>query len=280
MCVQCGGDLKTGKVRQSGQVLGGFQPGPAPEVNCPFCNQKIQANLQRCPKCGGDLIQKAAPAAPPPLVPPAKTKPPIWMIAGGIALLLLCCSIVGAVAILGARTTDKRGQVESVYWQRSIEIMEIRPANKSNWQDSLPGDAKNISCSEKLRDTRSSPAPGAVEVCGEPYTVDKGNGAGEVVQDCKYEIYDQYCNYTVQEWQVVNSAQADGSDLYPVWPILTLRTDQREGGRSESYQVDFSADGNNYQYHPGSESEFSQFEIGSEWTLKVNTFGGLNEVVP
>ena len=286
VCIQCGGDLKTGKVRQSGQVIGGFQPGPAPEISCPFCNEKIQANVQRCPKCGGDLTRKAAEAAAlkPPLnsPPPAsiKAKTPIWMIVSGIILLLLCCCAIGVFAFFSTRTTDKSGQVESVSWQRSIEIMEIRPVNKSDWQDSLPSEAKNVSCSEKLRETSNSPAPNSREVCGEPYTVDKGNGSGEVVQDCKYEIYAQYCSYTVPEWQVVDSAQASGSDLYPTWPILTLRTDQREGGRSESYEVNFSADGQIYPYNPSSESEFSQFDIGSTWTLKVNTFGAVNQVVP
>ncbi|MBK8794117.1 MAG: zinc ribbon domain-containing protein [Holophaga sp.] len=158
-CIQCGGDLKTGKIRQSGQVHRRFQPGPAPEMSCPFCSTKIPANLQRCPKCGGDLTQKAAPAAPPPLVPPAKTKTPIWMIAGGIALLLLCCSIVGAVAILGARTTDKRGQVESVYWQRSIEIMEIARQTKATGKTACPGMPKHFLLRKAARYPQQ-PSPG------------------------------------------------------------------------------------------------------------------------
>lgn len=278
ICTQCGGDLKTGAVRQAGQVVGAYQAGPAPDIACPFCQAKIKATVQRCPNCGGDLTQKSAPKPPP--APAAKAKMPIWLIIAGVAFLLICCVSIGFFAVLNGRTTDTRGEVQSVYWQRSIEIMEIRPAQRSAWQDQLPGDAANVSCSEKMRSTSDSPSGNSKEVCGEPYTVDQGNGTGKVVQDCHYEIYDQYCNYTVKEWQVVDSATSSGNDLFPTWPDLSLRGDQREGSRAENFTVDFSAGGKVYEYHPGNETEFGQYTPGSQWTLKINTFGNVNEVVP
>ncbi len=276
-CVQCGGDLKSGAVRQGGQVVGAYQTGPAAEINCPHCNAKISAGVQRCPNCGGDLAPKAAPV---PAAPAAKAKTPIWLIVAGALLLLVCCFAVGTFAVLSTRTSDVHAQVQSVAWERSIEIMEMRPAKKSDWQDRLPSEAANVSCSEKLRETSNNPAPNSKEVCGTPYTVDQANGSGKVVQDCQYEIYDQFCNYTVQEWQAVDKATASGSDLSPAWPTLSLRSTQREGSRAESYQVEFSAGGKTYQYNPANESEFSQFDPGSQWTLKVNSFGGINSVTP
>ncbi len=276
-CAQCGGDLKSGTARQAGQVMGAHQVAPIPDITCPFCKATIKADAQRCPNCGGDLTHPAA--ALPQAAEPAK-KRPIWLYIAAALLVVVCCGAIGMFGLLSLRTSDVRGQVQSVAWQRSIEIMEQRPAEKSDWQDQIPAGAKTVSCSEKLRETSKNPAPNSKEVCGTPYTINQGNGAGQVVQDCEYQIYDQYCNYTVLEWQVVDKAVAQGSDLRPAWPTLSLGSGQKEGSRSEAYKVEFSANGQIYSYQPADLNEFSRFVPGSTWTLKVNTFGAVNSVSP
>jgi len=74
---------------------------------------------------------------------------------------------------------------------------------------------------------------------------------------------------------VVDEAVAQGNDLNPQWPNLSLWSDQREGSRAEEYVVTFRADdkAETYTYDVDSASEFSRFDVGSYWTLKVNTFG-------
>ena len=75
---------------------------------------------------------------------------------------------------------------------------------------------------KKFAGRRTNREPNALEVCGTPYTVDKGTGYGEVVQDCVYQIMDNMCEYTVIEWQQVDQVVEEGNDLQPIWPALAL----------------------------------------------------------
>jgi hypothetical protein len=101
-----------------------------------------------------------------------------------------------------------------------------------------------------------------------------------VVKDCEYKIYDQWCTYTVDEWTVVDSRVAQGSDYNPYWPELNLYSGQREGERLEKYQVLFSTDDKDYTYQLNSPADFAKFTKGSQWKLKINTFGNVNGVEP
>ncbi len=277
ICVQCGGDLKEGAAREAGKVLGALKTEAAPDITCPFCSSKIKADSQRCPNCGGDLVQRkeqtTAPAAAP-------QKMPLWAIIALGVFFLACCGAIGIYTVLSARTSDVKGTVQSVAWQRTIPILEERPAKKEDWEENLPSGAENVSCSDRYRETSSLPAPKSTEVCGTPYTVDQGSGTGKVVQDCEYRVYDSYCEFTLLEWQAVDQVVAQGNDLQPDWPALNLQTGQREGDRSEQYQVVFAAGGQSYDYTVADAATFAQFTPGSQWTLKINTFGVLTGVEP
>ena len=276
-CVQCGGNLVDGEARQAGQVLGAHRDLPAAEKECPFCDTKIPANSQRCPNCGGDLAPKPAKPAEGPK-PAAKF--PRWLMILGAALVVLCCGAAALFAILSGQTEAVQGRVETVAWERSIDILEERLVSEADWVENVPSDAQNVSCQDKHRETVDNPVSNSVEVCGTPYTVDKGSGVGEVVQDCVYEVYESYCDYEVLQWTVVTQTTVSGSDLQPYWPDLSLMSTQREGEAHETYTVVFSVNGKRYNYGPGDAAEFSQFRPGSEWTLKVNPFGGVNAVEP
>jgi hypothetical protein len=84
----------------------------------------------------------------------------------------------------------------------------------------------------------------------------------------------------VTEWKDVDKAVAKGNDLNPKWPEARLRAGQREGKRTEDYNVLFKGDGAEHTYTTEKASEFSRFTAGSKWVLKVNTFGTVNEVTP
>jgi DNA-directed RNA polymerase subunit RPC12/RpoP len=276
-CVQCGGNLAEGAQRQAGQVLGAHRDMPAAEVVCPFCESKIPANSQRCPNCGGDLAPKPVKPAE---APRAAAGMPKWMMILGAVALVLCCAAAAVFAALSLRTEEVVGRVEDVSWERSIEILEQRLVEKGDWDENIPAEAQNVTCQDRHRETRDSPAPNSVEVCGTPYTVDTGSGVGEVVQDCVYEVYDSYCEYEVLQWAVVNQTSAAGVDLQPYWPDLSLTSVQRQGDGHETYSVFFNADGKRYTYSPGDAGEFSQYQPGSEWTLQVNAFGSVTSVEP
>jgi membrane protease subunit (stomatin/prohibitin family) len=275
LCIQCGGDIQAGLARQAGEVLGAYKTTPAPDKPCPFCNQPVKANAQRCPNCGGNLVETTQPTPPPAA---ASKKNPIWLIIGGIALGMVCLASIIAFIVMSSRTNDVMASVSGIQWQLTIDILEKQPLQKSAWNEDVPSQAQSMSCRDEYKETSNNPAPNATEVCGTPYTIDVGSGAGKVVQDCKYLVYASYCDFTILDWTVVNTAVAQGHDNSPQWPLTSLQAGQQEGDRHEAYQVTFEADGQTYSYSPVDSAEFSQFDLGSQWILSINTFGDIKDI--
>ena len=275
LCIQCGGDIEAGLARQAGEVLGAYETAPVPDKPCPFCNQPVKANAQRCPNCGGNLLESTQLAATPAAVSKKNT---ILLIIGGIALGVLCLASVIAFIVMSNRTNDVTASVSGMQWQLSIDILEKQPVQKSAWNEDVPAQAQDVACQDEYKETSDIPAPNSTEVCGTPYTIDVGSGAGKVVQDCEYRIYASKCNFTILDWIVVNTAVAQGRDNSPQWPLPNFLAGQQEGNRHEAYQVTFDADGQTYSYTPVDIAEFSQYDIGSQWILGINTFGDIKDI--
>ncbi len=280
VCAQCGGDLTDGQRRVAGQVIGAFAATSQPlaPIKCPSCGTENPAANQNCSACGAAL----KPGPVPPSVTakpaagaksPARVKPWIWIPI--LAFFLLCCG-VGAFLLL--RTDSRVGVVQDATWERSIAIEALRDVTREAWRDELPQGAQPLSCSQELRQTSQEPVANAREVCGEAYTRDLGNGAAEVVQDCVYEVYDDYCKYTAEEWQNVDSAVAQGRDLNPYWPQVQVAAKQREGARTEKYLVYFQTDSGVLEFTTDDEALFLQLQPGTEWQLKVNGLGAIVSV--
>lgn len=269
ICTQCGGDLKEGKKRQAGQVVGGFQAGEGSKTLCPNCKTENPANAQICAKCGAPLN-----AAVKPEEPAKKGLSLGCLIALGIAGLLVIIGIITLISI-GAKKTDLVGSLSGANWERTIAVEQYGPVQKDDWQDQVPSNAVMGSCSDRVRETSDSPSGNSVEVCGAPYTVDKGNGVAEVVQDCKYEIYDSYCSYTIDEWNSGTDQVAQGSGLSVYWPDFSPDTTHRERSRSERYTLHFNANGKDYSYETSDYQLYQQAQPGSRWKLTVNGFGSV-----
>ena len=269
-CSQCGGDLMAAQARRAGRVLGAHRTDPAPDVKCPACGIDNPAGAAKCKQCGSPMT-----AAPKPASRAASAR------SGGIGIV----GVVALVAIAGlfillTRTSDTSARVSAVNWERSIQVMELRPVEHQDWKDLVPSDARLGQCTEKVRRTQADSAPNAEKVCGTPYAIDQGDGSAKVVQDCQYNVKDQWCAYTVNEWMSVDAVVARGDDLQPAWPEPALAAGQREGERADKYEVVFSADGKGYRYAVTTAEEFARFAIGSLWTLKVNGLGGVTDAQP
>ncbi len=275
LCIQCGGDIQAGLARQAGGVLGAYDATAAPDKPCPFCGQPVKAGAQRCPNCGGNLIQAAAQPIP---ATQATKKFPVWLIIGGIVLGVLCLGSVIAFAIMGSRTHELTGTVTDRHWELSIEILAKQPVEKKAWENEVPSGAQNITCKDEYKETSTIPVPNATEVCGTPYTMDTGSGAGKVVQDCEYRVYASYCSYSIQDWVVINTVAAQGSDGSPQWPATNLQAGQQEGSRQEAYRVTFEADGQTYAYSAHDLAEYTQLDPGSQWVLNINAFGQVKDI--
>jgi DNA-directed RNA polymerase subunit RPC12/RpoP len=273
-CSQCGGDLREGVARTGGEVLGAHRRQAAPDVTCEACGTANRATALRCAQCGAVLPRpQAAPKAA--AVPARKGVSPV--VYAVIGLVVLACIAFAALAL---RTQEVVGRVTGVSWERSIAIEAFVPVERDDWWDEIPEGAVLGRCTERVRHVQDEPAANAERVCGTPYTVDQGSGFGEVVQDCEYQVYEDWCEYTVDEWQAVDEIVVEGTDFSPIWPQLTLSQDQRAGEEAEEYQCIFDSDGERYVYNTDDVAEFAQCTVGSRWILEVNSFGAVVGIAP
>jgi hypothetical protein len=199
----------------------------------------------------------------------------VLFIAGGV-LLLICA----AIYFLFMRTSAIVGTVTEAHYTRSFVIEAIVPVQSEDWANELPSDAYNLSCREEVSVVQSEPpASGRYEeVCGTPYNVDTGGGFAEVVQDCEYQVYEDYCSYTLDAWVPVATVEQEWGGLDV--PLPPLKSDQRFGERSGYYQCEFDVNGAEYTYTTDLVELIGQCQLGSQWTLEINSLGAVVSITP
>jgi hypothetical protein len=273
VCNKCGGDLVEGMKRESGRVVGAYKTGPVAMIACPHCGEDNPETEMTCANCGGSLAQMKPPEAQTVGVPQSSSKTRLWIIIAVVVALVIAC---GAYFFFANRTQATNGLVDNVGWERSVPVEALLPVDHEGWQDEIPTEAIVKTCAEEVRSIQSNPAPNSAEVCGTPYTVDSGSGFAEVVQDCEYEVYESFCTFTLDEWQVVDVVVAGGSDYSPVWPEPVLEEGQRVAEEwEETFTIIFVSGEEIYRYTTTDINLFQAAQLGSEWTLNINTFGNL-----
>ena len=280
-CSNCLGDLTDAAAREQGKVLGKHEKEAKPDVACPYCGTMNPATAVKCANCSANLEKPQARPRPQPR-PTAKpaTRQRQGMGVAGIVIIVAVIALCIFLASLLLRTDDVIGRVSTVEWSRSVMVEGLVPVERSDFLADIPEGVAYSDCRQELHHVQDFPAPDAREVCGTPYTVDTGTGVGEVVQDCRYEVYEDYCTFYVDEWQQVDVVTVTGTDFTPLWPQPQLTVDQRLGGQEEQYTVIFQGDGERYTYTTSSLERYTQFAIGSEWVLQVNQLGGVMSVAP
>ena len=281
-CTNCMADLSEGVARQAGQTIGAHRDKAVPDITCPNCNSSNPGTATTCANCLAPLRSASVgiAAAPAPSRAPAATgQGNTLLMVGAIGLFLVACI---AFFVLSQRTTEVVGTVQSVEWERSIPILALGPVEYDTWWDRVPQDGEILMCEDRLRYTSTEPDPTllSIEVCGTPYTVDQGNGFGEVVQDCEYEVFDDWCEYVVDEWKQVDVVTAGGDSFAVYWPETPTSAEFRTGDTSEQYSVQFRADGATYSYSTRNLSEFESVQSSERWILDVNTFGSVVAISP
>jgi ribosomal protein L40E len=302
-CTQCGADLSSAEARERGQILGAHRSGPAGQIACPQCGALNSAAATKCSQCSAPL-PRAEPSPPQPVRQTARRATPrasqpstrrtfrpstpqasqpsqpsgvsaVISKVGvlGILAIVLLALVACAACLMIARCTPQEelvGQVQSVGWTRTIQIEELQQVTREDWRDRIPAGAQLGQCTSRKHHTQDNPAPNATEVCGTPYTVNTGSGYGEVVQDCVYDVYADWCRYATEEWTVTDSVVLSGNDMNPRWPNPNLGSRERERERQESYQVVFDTPKGEYTYTTSDLDRFLPCQVGSRWTLRVN----------
>ena len=265
-----------------------------PDIHCPFCGTRNRATEDLCKKCGGDLswggkerqvggrvrtVTEAQAERPPATAAPEEKKrkaPALAIIIISLALIVGCVALL----VMLLSTDDVTATVSDVQWERSVAVEAYTTVTGTDWWDEIPANADITSCSMVYRYTSDTPQVNATEVCGDPYVEDTGTGVGEVVQDCTYDVYDDYCEYTAMAWVVVDTVTESGRNLSPAWPTLNLQSGQREGERSEAYIINFRDGGDTYRFTTTNAQLFTRADIGSRWTLQINQLGGVQSIEP
>ena len=271
-----------------------------PDKHCPYCGTRNLADSLVCRQCSADLTvgAKSRPSgmavgedAQPTeyeiddsTLPPEQTRATKPLSRKVLLILMLViliiCGYFAWNTIRANRTKDIKATVVSTAWERTMAIEAYTTVTESDWLSDIPSGASAYNCSSQLRDTSDTYLPGSVENCSEPYTVDTGTGIGEVVQDCVYEIYEDYCDYETMAWVMADTVTTQGTDVYATWPDPNLTQSQRISGRSESYTIYFDANGQSYILRTSDYEVFQQATPGSTWKLAVNKQGDVRKAEP
>lgn len=167
-----------------------------------------------------------------------------WLIFGGIAVAALL--IIGIIYAVTYRKSTTATVVE-LPWERTITIESFERQPGSGWDETVPGDAYSVSCSQRERRKEQ------VKVDERTECEDVPQGDGTFKRECKnvpvYDekpVYDDWCTYTVDRWVKDRDEEASGSGFSPApyWPDYTLASGgaggygkERKGGTDETYTV-------------------------------------------
>ena len=143
----------------------------------------------------------------------------------------------------------------------------MRAVHYSNESGSPPSGAYDVSCHDESH-----------EVCQER-VVDQGNGYGEVVQDCHDETQ-QYCSYTVDEWETIQTYTLEGEDSARCMRSRASPRASAWGTKRSTYTVVFNTESGQKRYSPSDAGGILPVQIGSSWTLSLNAVGAILDVKP
>ncbi|HSN86092.1 MAG TPA: zinc ribbon domain-containing protein [Thermoanaerobaculia bacterium] len=248
--------------------------------------------------------------APPPPPPPqplgAQPPPPAgkkWTgpVMKGCGLGCLGLLALFALLLFLGRPKDAVLTVTGLRWERSIEVEQARTVTKQAWEGELPAGARVLSTSREIHHhdrvqtgtrTATRTVTEQVQTGTERVKVgsrDLGNGYFEDVYEDRpvyesqsheetYEepvyredpVYRNRFRYEIEEWGTVRTAQAKGEDRSPGWPDPGIGDREREGKRTEVYEVLFAdEDGKSWIYKAPNEAEWSTFEPGRTYKATV-----------
>lgn len=271
-CSQCNGKLTGGTKRAAGRVVGVHKGGSAQGIVCPTCGFQNKPNAPRCAQCGNALVQKKSDDKSPRDSGQSKT---IWIAVGLVAAIIL-----GFLLFKGCSRSTETGVVSRSTWTRSVAVEQFIPISAEGWWDEIPSEAFVTVCEDRFRYSSDEAVEGAVEVCGEPYTIDEGTGYGEVVQDCEYQVFDTYCEYEISDWEVVEILQSEGYGLSAQWPMVGTFSEQRPGERTETYTIWFETPDGTVEFTTDDFGLYQAAESGSDWVLSYDGFGNILSAKP
>jgi len=250
------------------------------DVICPACNTASSRAAKCCGNCGGPLgagkdvrIVEAPVAAP----PPAKKKfNPAFVI---VPIVLVLIVISGLFFLLRKRSGSF--VVDSVSWERTVDVERNDMTRDSAWCDSVPTNANVLGRHQEQRSTKQIPD-------GQTCTTKKkdlGNGTYKEVEECQPKfksepVYDQKCDYEAPRWKTIRTAKANGVSN-PAWPATEITKPgaclgcEREGARKETYTISLSEPSSGKKSSCTVDAaRFASFSTGARYDGKIGAVTG------
>jgi hypothetical protein len=256
--------------------------------SCPACETPNSANSSNCGSCGSPLeegaqVKKVQDGPKPEQPQAAGTEPAKKSRKGLFGCLALVLVIIAGVLVVTQWTQTSTFTVQGHSWERTVQIEVFKSVSESGWCDSKPAAAKFVHSKSKERSTQQVPDG---EICTNK-NVDNGDGTFRKVKECKPKtksvpVYDDWCTYTVDRWKNarVAKAAAKGLDPSPSWPQVKVDGCrhlgcEREGKRSEKYQVILKdPDGGTHDCDKA-QPRWSEMAVGSSWAGETTVIGGM-----
>lgn len=273
---------------------------PSDHAFCSSCGAARDGGTAR------QVIEHRADTAPP--APEALAATPATPAPAGGSRLKRGCQIgcLGLLALfflvwLIGRPREKVLTVTGLRWERTVAVEELRTLVEEGWEGELPAGARILSSRRDVHhrnkvqtgsETRTRTVTEQVQTGTERVKVgtrDLGNGYFEDVyedrpvysdrerqetyQEPVYRedpVYRMRHRYEIDKWVAAREAKAGGTGTSTAWPDPRLGPRQREGRRSEVYEVLFQdKDGAAIVYRARDEADWKSFEPGTAYRVKV-----------
>jgi hypothetical protein len=252
--------------------------------HCAFCGTDNRAGAVSCKQCGapreGMKSRETGMAGAPPAAgsgaaarsPRPARKPTRFVIAAAVVVAVA----VGLFLVLG-RGTETTLRLQDGSWTRGVLVERQELARHEAWLDAVPAGARVLRSWEAQRGSER------VQVGTEKVktgTKDLGNGFFQDVYEDKpvYQdkpVYGTKAEYEILEWKNYrNESTQGGLSDPPIWPDPRLGPGDREGARTETSVLSFTAtdpklEGKIFTYGGAKAEELSGFSKDRDYPAVV-----------
>lgn len=289
-----------------------------PDRLCEYCNSSIPAEHEKCPGCSSAMEKaplKTDYAAPQDSFPPF-TRPSAFHDSsnGGnrpltrrksqtVIIATASVAVLSALLFLFFSTKEVSVSVQSLSWQRTIDVQDERTVTEEDWNIPAGGRQKDswraFHHNDQVFDhneTKYRQECENVQTGTETYSCgsrDLGNGFFEDVE-CSRPTYEQQCHdesyqdpvyrdepvyktkyrYEIERWFTNRTERATGNDNEPIWPSVRLGRKERESDRTEKYNVTFAGPKKTHEFSVSLE-QLKSMQIGQTCLARMNHFGDI-----
>jgi hypothetical protein len=260
----------------------------APDWHCGFCGADNPAGSTRCKGCGGGqdgadgqrqvkVIPDARPAPAPRSASAPRRKGVLWVVLG----VLLAMGL--GIWFFFFRTHEEKLVVGGHQWESTIDVERLQWVREEAWEGEVPGGARVLGSRQEVHHQDRIQTGTQRVKTGQK---DLGNGFFEDVYEdrpvyVERPVYRSKVSYEVERWKVDRTERAQGTDLEPRWPSVSLREKEREAARKQVLKVLLrTPEGESREWLAADVERWRFYKPGQAYSAKVTRTGSVSELQP